>query len=456
MKLFYCLLTVVFVSPLPFGSNIPWAWSLCSLLVAILGIIWAIQFIFNRQTPFFQSFKSISDIVIVFFIIVIWIVIQASHNIFTDLNHPLWLLQSEATIPSLASISLTPADTLISLMRLTSYALVFWLSLCYSQNINRARLVFYNLMVVGFIYSAYGLIIYLGDFKMILWREMPGQSSLISTFVNRNHFATFAGLSLLCTLALINNSVTISAKYNSGGNIGLQRFIENLIMRTWFPLLSFIIIGTALLLTYSRGGFFSSLLGLIVLLTSLNINRNTRNTYVLGGGITLIIVGGLVFYISSAGLLARLDAGGLSDSGREIMRELTWTGILSNPWLGFGLGSFKQAFTLYKSLDIAGSVDIPLLIDYAHNTYVETIFELGFPAAIALFYCFLRLAGICLMGLFIRKKDWIYPAVGLSATCLIATHAYVDFSMQIPAVPYTYALLMGTACAQSYSSKKTI
>jgi uncharacterized membrane protein YhhN len=86
---------------------------------------------------------------------------------------------------------------------------------------------------------------------------------------------------------------------------------------------------------------------------------------------------------------------------------------------------------------------------------LETIFELGFPAAMGLFYCFLRLASICFIGLFVRKKNSLYPAVGLAATCLIATHAYVDFSMQIPAIPYTYALLMGAACAQSFSSRNS-
>ena len=95
-----------------------------------------------------------------------------------------------------------------------------------------------------------------------------------------------------------------------------------------------------------------------------------------------------------------------------------------------------------------------MLWDYAHHTYLETIFELGFPAAIALFYCFFKMAWICLKGVFIRRKDWIYSATGLAATCLIAAHAFVDFSMQIPAVVYTYCLLMGVACAQSFSTAK--
>jgi O-antigen ligase len=319
--------------------------------------------------------------------------------------------------------------------------------------VHKARLIFYGLIIVGFIYSAYGLIIYLGDFKMILWREMPDLNSLSSTFVNRNHFATFAGLILLCSLALIHDATMTSARYNRGGNIGLQRFIENLITRTWFPLLAFIVIGTALILTHSRGGFLSSLFGLLVLLLALNSHSKTRNTYILWLFITLIMVGGVIFYISSDGLLDRLDNQGLTDPLRELNYQITWNAIVSNPTLGFGLGSFEEVFSLYKTMDIAGDFAQPYLIDYAHNSYLEVIFELGFPVALVLFYCFLRLAIICLRGLFIRRKNRIYSAVGLAATCLIATHAYVDFSIQIPSVAYTYALLMGAACAQSFSSK---
>jgi O-antigen ligase len=450
MKLFYCLLLVVFLSPFPYAANMPWAWSLCALFISVTGIIWAIQQLFFSTQYFTTLFKSISDIVIVFFVVVCWTLIQTS-SFFPDLHHPLWHIADAGS----GFISLTPADGLISIMRLISYALVFWLALFYSQDVYKARLIFYGLMVAGFIYSAYGLIIYLGNSKMILWRETPGLSSVSSTFVNHNHFATFAGLTLLCSLALIHDAATVSARYNRGGNIGWQRFIESLITRTWFPLLAFIVIGTALILTHSRGGFFSSLLGLSVLLLALNSNGKTRNVYILWSFIIFITVGGIVFYISSDGLLASLDKQGLSDPLRELNYQLTWTAILTNPWLGFGFGSFEEVFPLYKTMEMAGPFTQPYLIDYAHNTYLETIFELGFPAAMALFYCFLRLASICFMGLFVRKKDWFYPAVGLGATGLIATHACVDFSMQIPAIPYTYALLMGAACAQSFSSKNS-
>ncbi len=47
-----------------------------------------------------------------------------------------------------------------------------------------------------------------------------------------------------------------------------------------------------------------------------------------------------------------------------------------------------------------------------------------------------------------------YPCIGVAATALVGAHSFVDFSLQIPAVTATYCLLMGAACAQSWSSRR--
>jgi O-antigen ligase len=447
--LFYCLTLVVLLSPLPFATNRPLFWSLWALLIAILGVISVINFFKSPQHRLsLLPFKSILDLVFIFIFTLGWIVYQAVIPAFVNTLHPIWTLADELLrIEITPPLSLASEDSFTAVMRMLSYGLVFSLSFYYSQLKKQARLVFLGVMGAGFVYSLYGVIIYCIDSKSI--------SSVTSTFVNRNHFATFVGLTLLCTLALLNDGIAIASRHNIGGNLGLQRFFENLITRTWFPALVFIVNGTALILTHSRGGFSSSLLGIVVLLIALNLNQHTRNRYVLWTVSIFIGLGAVIFNLSSSKLLERFDLEGVNDENRAMVFELVGSAITGNPWIGFGLGSFEEAFPLYKNLAIAGTIAQPSLWDYAHNSYLEMIFELGFPAALALFYCFLRLALICLKGLLIRNRDWIYPTTGLAATVLIAAHVSVDFSMQIPAVAYIYFLLMGTACAQSFSSVKT-
>ena len=91
--------------------------------------------------------------------------------------------------------------------------------------------------------------------------------------------------------------------------------------------------------------------------------------------------------------------------------------------------------------------------DRAHNTWLENLFELGIPAALALFLSIGGLALTCLRGVRERHRDWAIPATGVAATVLVGVHALLDFSLQIPAVGILYACIMGVACAQSWSSR---
>jgi O-antigen ligase len=92
-------------------------------------------------------------------------------------------------------------------------------------------------------------------------------------------------------------------------------------------------------------------------------------------------------------------------------------------------------------------------LNLAHNTYLEHLVELGVPAT--LFYAGpLLLFGYCLRGLFVRRRDQLFPLVAVGATVLVALHALVDFSLQIPAVAVTYAALLGIGVAQATPSAK--
>ncbi len=40
--LFFLLMLLVVVSPLPLGSNREWSWSLCALIAGVLGLVWVV------------------------------------------------------------------------------------------------------------------------------------------------------------------------------------------------------------------------------------------------------------------------------------------------------------------------------------------------------------------------------------------------------------------------------
>jgi hypothetical protein len=60
-----------------------------------------------------------------------------------------------------------------------------------------------------------------------------------------------------------------------------------------------------------------------------------------------------------------------------------------------------------------------------------------------------------LRGVRLRRRDAVFPCLGIATTVLVALHATVDFSLQIPAVTYTYCFLLGAAVAQSWPSRQS-
>src|SRR6185312_2204322 len=99
--------------------------------------------------------------------------------------------------------------------------------------------------------------------------------------------------------------------------------------------------------------------------------------------------------------------------------------------------------------------DMTLPVAQAHNDYLETIVELGLPVASALFLSMASLLWICLRGVQRRRRDALFPCIGVGATMLVAIHSLFDFSLQMPGVTATYWLLMGAAVAQSFNSSRS-
>jgi len=445
---FYGLLLVLILAPLPFGSNRPWSWSLLSLLIGLLTISWCISYLLKEKKMQIHLAR-IKVPLLLFISTILWAFIQTSTLIPESWGHPLWQITAqtlEIEIP--AKISLAPEQSTTAAMRLMSYGLVFILAMYYCQKSENAKKLFNWLAVAGFCYAVYGLFIYLGDFNKILWFDKwTYQNDVTSTIVNRNSYATYAGLSLLCLIPNILRQFKSSATYGLNSNYGKQLFIETLITRAWQPTLMFFIVGTALFLSHSRGGFLSTSLAIICLFSLLSFSKKLQNRALTFAAVAVISMAVTLFSISSEKLMQRMGQISIEKSERLKVYSATLNGIANNPYLGYGYGSYESSFRLYRTKEIRSNYD------KAHNTYLENIFELGIPAASALFISIFLIALRCLTGIWNRQRNWVYPAIGFSSTILVAAHSLVDFSLQIPAVAVTYAAMLGAGYAQAFSSK---
>jgi O-antigen ligase len=443
---FILLLLLVGLAPLPLGSNREWAWTLCALVAAVLGLSWATGSLLGRN-PEDRALPLAPALL--FLAACGWVLVQISASVPGGWHHPLWGMAAETLDRELAgSISLSTDDSLVALLRLLAYGLVFFLAFKLGADRRRAGQVFSWLAVAGLAYSAYGLLMYWGGFDALLWfRDEAFGRDVRGTFVNRNSFATYAGLCIICTLCVLHRR--LSAGENPAYRTPADRSaaIEQFAVRAWLPLAAVFIMVSALILTHSRAGFGSFVLGSLALAAAVRHRsrfRSIRSTAAVAAAFAVTIT---AFVITSEVLLRRMDNLPADGVGRLDAYQLTSGAIGDNPVLGFGYGTYADSFRLYRDDTLAAHYDM------AHNTYLENIFELGWPAAAMLFLAVGWIALSCLRGVRYRGRDWIFPAGGLAATVLVATHALFDFSLQMPAIAITYACIAGVACAQSRSSR---
>lgn len=448
------IIGIVGLSPLPLASNRPWSWSLLCLLVAVLLAVWLIIALRDRDEPA-VSLRLLAVPAGLFLAVCLFAAFQAIPGMPEGLRSPYWSLLPPGDGDPLGTISVQPYETWTALMRLLAYGGIFWLAL---QSFRAPRPAWQAVLALALItacYSAYGLIVQFSGSQTILWYDKWAYEwVLTSTFVNRNSFATFAGLGVLCAIAAfvlaLGAMPSVERKAGSRAS-GVFIAISGLGLPGFAAIAAAAVNATALFLTASRGGTASTILAVLVMVIGLGARRRAswRMAWVLPALVVAVVAG--LFQISGERLERRLDwfaaAGGLaSDQRAEVYRQ-TLSAIGDNLFLGTGYGTYSSAFKPYRSAELDQA------FYKAHNTYLELGLELGSVAASALVLAVLLLALRCLSGFRRRSRSYIISWLGFCASVLVGIHALVDFSLQIPAVAVLYATLLGMGCAQAWSGR---
>ena len=443
--LFFLLLLLVVLSPLPLGSNREWSWALCSLWAGLLALAWVAANLGRRA----QINTRLQPMIpLLFLLACAWVLIQVGDWTPAGWHHPLWQMMNETLGSQLQGrITLSPDDSWTALMRLLGYALVFFLALQFGRDRGRAQFTFGIIAVAGLAYAGFGLAVYWGGYEVEwLFGSRQLAHDVRSTFINRNHYATWQGLSLLCAFAWVYHRMAKpSVKPYAVPQDREERAVE-FILKVWKPLTVLLLMVSALMLSHSRGGFAATMAGTMVLLVLLDRRAKSKKNRMRLVAVSAMVAAGIAFLITSEALLDRINRTDITTEERMAVYSNVNRAIGDNPMLGFGYGTFANSYRLYDPLESG------VHYDRAHNTWLENAFELGLPAALALYLALGGLALTCLKGVRRRHRDWVFPATGVAASVLVGLHAVMDFSLQLPAVAILYACIMGVACAQSYSS----
>ncbi|MGF7159823.1 O-antigen ligase [Rhodoligotrophos appendicifer] len=445
--LLYALTALIALSPLPFGGNKPLAWAIYALATALLLLAYAVPALVRGATlP--VPFRRIIVPTVLIAVVVVWMLVQVDAFGSILPTHPLWSIGS---LEAAGHPSVNPDMTLTGLMRLLTYAGIFWLSLQLCRDVDNAEFLIWAIGVAVAVYSFYGLILWSLGSQTILWYpKLFYRDDLTSTFVNRNSFATYAGLG--CVIFLFTLTKQLSRVLAQSDRASLGRQLATVAVQSG-PILVYAVpllaVFSALILSKSRAGFASTVFAIVLGFLVWLLRRRRVSAW---GQFAVVGVALVTFttWISFSGeaLFRRFSSVDNDAEGRFQTYAATWTAIKDNLWYGTGYNSFQDMFPLYRD----ESVSAFGVWDKAHDTYLEVLLGLGLPVGIALILAVLLLVFTCLKGAITRRRAWHLPLIAFTASVLVGCHALVDFSLQMAGVAITYAAILGVGVAQSWSS----
>ena len=445
---------IIGTMPILFAAVQPWVWSLyCLLMIGTFILsLWTM-----RDQLIIPQINHLNKAVVIFFIWTLVLCIPFPFPLLsflsperTEILSISWELTR--SIPVWESISCSPRKALTWWVFLVSLGLFFIVLYNFCQDRKMLKRIVFIMIGIGLIEAAYGLIQALVPSMGVLWVDYVKDylGTARGTFINRNHFAGF--IEMIWPLALGLTLAQTGRMHSLKVALGSDRLNRQALMA-----LVIIVLLLALILTRSRAGIFSGLIGFLTfsIMARTGLKDAALQTRLLFGGIIVL----LCIFTMSIGVGPILDRfliiGGDGYSRMDIWRDSL--PIIKKYPLGIGLGNYEYVFAVHNQSFISGKT-----VTHAHNDYLQLLIEtgwIGFLAAIGGFIIFLGKSAKRIKELDFRKDPLkFYLAIGaFSGLISMTVHSLFDFNLQIPANCLYFVALLAvlSSCTQQYKRSLT-
>lgn len=450
------------LSPVWFGSNTRPLWAAHALLFGLaLALFAAARILVPRPLPVPLTLLALPLAAMA--VVLGWALIQTIAGVPGVLQNPVWSNLSETLgKPVAGAISVAPEAGRVAVLWAGTAVAVFFLAVQLGRDPVRARNALYAITITAGVVAAYGLAIYFDGNRWVLWQPKRAyMDALTATFINKNNYAAFAGMGLVCAFGLLLDRLPHGLPHRTERRGALPaRGVPHRVRRTRGAMVmrglgilvlgaSLAASGVALLLAGSRAGAAVTILGVtVVLVLWLARLPSWRRPLFLSFG--LAAVGILVLASSYTGLLASRLPSLDQDLGTRLAVDVrVIAAIKAAPWTGYGLGAFQQAFAAFRDANLSSHGRW----EYGHNDWLEALMTLGVPVGLMVWAVFAWIAARCVIGALTRGRDAVYPAIGAGVCALAFTHTLVDFTMQIQGFAFPFLAIVGIGVAQSWSSR---
>lgn len=452
----WALLVLLGLAPLWYGSVLPAAWVANGLAAAVTAMAVIATGAWRGTGPAIAPSRY-ALMAALYAIAAAWVLLQALPIAPDWLQHPLWREASGALgYPLRGTISANPELTLQALLRLLTFATVFWISMELCRRAEFAIVLLYALAAFAVLNSIYALADMAFGWQRVLFAAKDPFVIAVhgnyasGTFINRNHFAAYVGTGLIAASALFLRAVLRGETSGKGNRKRKTARIISRLITDGAPILVLALpIAIALIVTTSRAGIATTFAGLLVL-CMLIAARSSNRVVVLVMSAMLVVASFVVLDLHGEAALRRAaDASGALH-GRLAAYKATVVAAFDHPVLGHGYGAFIDFFPSYRSAEMG----LGGIWNAAHNTYLEVFAGLGLPVALILLSAVLIATMRCFLGALGRKRSAWGPLVAAAATVQLGLHSLVEFPLQTEAVALNLAALLGAGTAQSWSSRR--
>jgi O-antigen ligase len=393
---------------LSFGGVEPWGAAILEIGAATLFLLWGIVVFRQREAEIHGNFLYL----------------------------PLLGLGVFAMAQCAFGISVYPYLTRLEILKWAAYVLVFFLTAQSFRTVEEVKSFTWFLVISGFCVSLFGIVQHF-TFNGKLYWSVPVLSggSPFGPYVNRDDFAGFVELTAPLGLALLFFRAA------------RREHLTLLLLFTIVPI-------GATILSASRGGIIGLFFELI-LLVSLARARRIGKKQLLGVAALVLIAGTFIVWLGVSEAIQRFEQlipEGLSANTRIAMYRDTWHIFVDHPWAGTGLGTLVVAYPRYASF-----YDNALIVDHAHNDYLELMADTGLVGGLCglSFIVLLFWRGLANVQAADRRLLRAIRAGSLTACAGLLLHSLVDFNLHIPSNALIFLLLAVIATSEVRESDRT-